>query len=157
MENSSVNGLISSALASRKAPEFAFITITNPSQIKDSRKQTVIRRHARASTSKSTISSKQQRRKRLKLVFDLPEATVKSNAAILQSTNVAQKVATTGTDEANIEHDPKASSNPSSKSYELSLGWLRPIGAGRGLVPLQPFPVVPSVRMRDLTNFGSNP
>jgi hypothetical protein len=151
MDSSSVNRLISSALAPQKTPEFTFITITNPSQIKDSRKQTAIRRHARA----STTSSKQQRRKRLKLVFDLPEAKVKSNAAIVHSTDVAQKVLPE--DEANIEHDPRSSSNSSFASHELSLAWLRPIGAGRGLAPLQPFPVVPSSRMRDLTNFGARP
>jgi hypothetical protein len=135
----------------QKPSEFAFITITNPSQIKDARKQTAIRRHARASTTGKT----QQRRKRLKLVFDLPDAppqaTVEHSAVVAQSVDIVQNDDTAN--QASNEQESDSSSSP----YDFSASVFKPIGAGRGLDPLHPFPFAVNSRLRDLTNFGLKP
>ena len=147
MESPSINNLIHSTLASQKPSKFAFVTITNPNDIKDSKKQTVIRRHARA----STASSKQQRRKHAKLVFDLPDTTsqvtIETNATFVQSNKSSDKETV---EDETIDH------SDSLTTYEMPWSSLRPLGAGRGLSPLQPFPVAVTSRDRDLVNFGLN-
>jgi hypothetical protein len=154
MESSSANDLIFSALASQKQSEFAFITITNPSDLKDARKQTAIRRHARLSTN----SSKKQRRKYTELVFDLsdaaPQITTEDNRASATSINAIQNVETTYG--SNVEGGKSGKSDSLPSLDGLSWTLLRPISSGRGLLPLQPFPTSANSRMRDLTNFGLN-
>jgi hypothetical protein len=152
MEKSSFNHLIFSALDSQKPSQFAFISIQNPGDIKDSRKQAAIRRHARASTNRL----KQQERKHLKVVFDLPDAAshveAESHAAVLPSTNAFPNVETTHV--SSVEHHSREQSGLLPSWHELSTSYLRPIGSGRGLVPLKPFPVAADARIRDLTNFS---
>jgi hypothetical protein len=153
MENSTANGRILSTLVPRKLSELAFVTITNPNHIKDSRIQTTVRRHARASTNRS----KQNRRKNLKLVFELQAAEsqlhTKGKTAIVKPTNDTQSDKTT----YEVSIDDHIAEHTSLLFSSLSpLNLLRPIGAGRGLDPLQPFPIAVDARMRDLVNFGLN-
>jgi hypothetical protein len=146
MQSFSANSLLASALESQKPSDFAFVTITNPSDIRDSKKQSVIRRHARA----STTNSKRRRRQQIKLVFDLPDpasqVTAGSNVPVLASSvDTVENVESTSA--VSIENDT---------GRHLSFESLRPIGSGRGLHPLQPFPVAANARLRHLTNFSLN-
>jgi hypothetical protein len=141
-----VNSLISSALLARKPPKFAFITITNPTEIKDSRKKTTIRRHARASTNQPNI----KRRKQFKLTFDIPYIESQDTGTV-QPTNLVQNEAIYV---GSIGVDASGQTNRSSSSEPLSLSLLRPLGSGRGLLPMQSFPVDANSRIRELTNFG---
>jgi hypothetical protein len=150
MESFSSNDLLSSALASQKPSKFVFVTISNPGEIKDSKKQSVIRRHARA----STLSSKPKRRNQIKLVFDLPDAasqvTTESNATS-SPVHVVQSLE--HTNEASIGDDMNGhSSSPSSS--DIPLDSLRPIGSGRGFLPSLTFPVAADLRVRHLTDFS---
>lgn len=137
----SVNAIISSALARPKLPEFAFITITNPKDTKDPAKLSKIRRHAR----ESTIRANHGRRKHARnLVFDLPEPRIQdkagSNTTFVHPTNIAQSYMTSGMNQDG--------------SLILSLGYLRPIGHGRGLSPLAPFPAATTSRINHMLNYG---
>jgi hypothetical protein len=146
MQSYSAKSLLASALASQKPSDFAFVTITNPNDIRDSKKQSVIRRHARA----STTNSKQRRRQQIKLVFDLPDAA----SQVTTATNVT--VLTSSVDTVENVESTSAVSNESDTRRQLSFESLRPIGSGRGLHPFQPFPVAANARLRHLTNFSLN-
>jgi hypothetical protein len=137
----SVNAMIFSALARSKPPEFAFITITNPKDIKDSKKLSKIRRHAR----ESTIRAKHERRRQARnLVFDFPEprayAQTECETALVQPTNMTQSYVTSGMDEDHY--------------LLLSSRCLRPIGHGRGVSPLAPFPTATNSRMKHILDYG---
>jgi hypothetical protein len=137
----SVKAMISSALAKSKSPEFAFITLTNPKDFKDSKNLSKIRRHAR----ESTIRAKHERRKHARnLVFELPDsraqAQTESDTALFQPTIMTQSYGTSGL----VENEPLL----------LSLGCLRPIGHGRGLSPLAPFPAATNSRIKHILNYG---
>jgi hypothetical protein len=153
MESSSPNSLIFSALTLQKPSDLTFITITNPSDFKNSGKQREIRRHARLSAN----SSKNKRRKNTKLVFNLPDATsqvtTESNDNLALSRNSIQNIETV--------HEENAEGDASGQldlfiSTGLSLNFLRPIGFGRSVLPLQSFPIASNSRMRHLINFGLN-
>jgi hypothetical protein len=149
MANSSLTELISSALTPRKPPDFTFITITNPRDIKDSKRQTKIRRHAR----ESTLRLKKQRQIPMKLVFDL-DSPVDADRNVLNDPQADALRQDAAPIVGSTEDDISASEDPPFSSQMPSLDFLRPIGAGRGLNPLQPFPDAVDARMRQLIDFG---
>jgi hypothetical protein len=154
---STVNNLLTSALAPPEPPEFAFITVTNPQDIKSSKNQTKIRRYAR----RSTIGAKDQRRTRLrKIVFDLPESNSQSqsqsqlqsnsNMVLVPPTNIIRIDETLGFEwirDDTVEDDERLSS---------SLSFLRPIGYGRSINPLAPLPTWANARIRHILNYGED-
>ncbi len=141
METSSANAIVTPTLVPL---DFAFITITNPKEIKDLKKQTKIRRHAR----ESTIRAKGQRQRYQKtVVLELPESNF-GNTLLDQPMNImrgdAIPISEKGRDDIEEEEDP---STP-------FWTFLRPIGHGRGLDPLAPFPTMVSARNRCLLDYG---
>jgi hypothetical protein len=155
MQKLSSNSLLSSALALQDSSEFAFVTITNPHDIKDPRTQSRIRRHARNKTS----TSKRKRKQQIELVFDLSDAASgvragTSGTGWASSVDTGQSARSTGVvgNEHYIGRYDTATCPPGYWSWDS----LRPMGSGRGLDPLRPFPVAANGRLRHLINFGLN-
>jgi hypothetical protein len=136
MGSKSASQLISNALLKKESPDFAFITITNPQDIKDPSKQTAIRRHARTNNSRS----KNQRRKQTKIVFNLPAADSDKHEEIEEVVD-------------NSYFDFNDASDASLGS--LALEYIRPLGAGRGMNPMAPFPIQLNSRMVQLVDFST--
>src|ERR1051326_5268237 len=145
MANNPLRRAIKSAIEDHSPPTLEFVTITNPDEIKDPAKQRKVRRHARR-RNRSVVSSSWKARS---IVIDLPE--VEPFAAPGDIVNAGPPTAAYGRITLSDPTDPN-----NSISIPLSLEFLRPIGAGRGLQSLAPFPIESNTRITQLVDFSKD-
>jgi hypothetical protein len=154
MENPSPAQLITSALRPRNPPDFTFITITNPKDIKDSNKQTTIRRQARTSTGRA----KPKRAKPTRITFDLPVHNSLSKPEEA-SRVTSQEPELEAVEEAVVVFQDDQFSQEirlaALKAAKLiSISTLRPLSVTfLGTNPLAIFPLKTNERMRQLVSF----
>jgi hypothetical protein len=156
MENPSPAQLITSALQPRDAPDFTFITITNPNDIKDAKQQTAIRRQARTNAGRT----KPKKPKPVRLTFDLP---VHSSSSSEPEEQIPQAASQRPEEEAVEDtivtrQDPTFSQEirlAALKAAKLiSISTLRPMSVTfLGTNPLAIFPLKTNERMRQLVSF----
>jgi len=155
MENPSPAQLITSALQPRDAPNFTFITITNPKDIKDSNKQTAIRRQARTNAGRT----KPKRGKPVRITFDLPveDSTISHNEeitpAILPTSEPEQEENTIVVQQnERLALEVRVAAFKAAKL--ISISTLRPMSITfLGTNPLAIFPLKTNERMRQLVSF----
>ena len=127
--------------------QFAFINITDPKDLTHADNQRIIRRHA------WDAGRPHKRRRRRNYTFDLsdfhPPATDYASIVPVQQVNNdhdRQK------DEGLKKYLEEVERIP--PSQYLPIECLRPLGAGRGLDPLAPFPIPSNSRIVQLIDFG---
>lgn len=155
MENPSPAQLITSALRPRNPPDFTFITITNPKDIKDSNKQTTIRRQARTSAGRA----KPKTAKPARITFDLPVHNSPSKPEEEAIAAASQEPEPETIEEAVVFHQDDRFSQEirlaALKAAKLiSISTLRPMSITfLGTNPLAIFPLKTNERMRQLVSF----
>jgi len=127
--------------------QFAFINITDPKDLTHADNQRTIRRHA------WDAGCPHKRRRRRNYTFDLsdfhPPASDYASIVPIQHVNNdhdRQK------DEGLKKYLEEVERIP--PSQYLPIDCLRPLGAGRGLDPLAPFPIPSNSRIVQLIDFG---
>jgi hypothetical protein len=157
MENQSPAQLITSALQPRDAPNFTFITITNP-KIKDAKQQTAIRRQARTNAGRT----KPKKGKPTRLTFDLPihnSSSSESEEQIIPAPfQEPEPESDTIENAVVVQQDPTSSQEirfAALKAAKLiSISTLRPMSVTfLGANPLSIFPLKTNQRMRQLVSF----
>ncbi|OCL09727.1 hypothetical protein AOQ84DRAFT_353898 [Glonium stellatum] len=130
-----------------KASQFAFINITNPKDLTRADNQRTIRRHA------WDAGRPHGRRRRRNYTFDL-------SSFYLPAVNSASIVPVQQVDN-DREHQKHETSKIGFKEAEMvphdqypPIDYIRPLGAGRGLDPLAPFPVPSNPRIVQLIDFA---
>jgi hypothetical protein len=138
-----------------KSPRFVFVSICNPRDIRDPKKQKVIRRHARRDVERNNRSKKQLEFFRSAYIAEPAAEPIMrtQTAALLQ-------VKEQGTQEhqqhvvGRIFNDDQASS---ATLQHASLDFLRPIGAGQGFNPFAPLPIKTTPRTAQLLDYRMAP
>jgi hypothetical protein len=129
----------------RKSPKFVFVTINDPKDIRNPRKQTIIRSHARKDAGR-------KERKREGFIFVHERGTPTSAVDTLKSIPVdpartaIPALESLGSDET----ENKSLDNHPDILPLLSITSLRPLGAGRGYNPFASFPIEPTPRVVQL-------
>jgi hypothetical protein len=135
-------------VSGREAQTFSFITIQNPSELKNKHRQSLIRRHAKRDTDRSKA---QKYRSRVELL-QAPRTAVKPQQVSCERSPDQADLGRPGpgkdaSRQSELDyHDNEASTE--------SLSFLRPLGAGRGLVPFANYPFEVTSRMVQLFDYS---
>ena len=124
---------------------FSFVTVQNPDELKQKSRQSLIRKHAKQDVDRAKARKHRATIQTLKREQPVQISPAHRNAgsARLASTSLASP------------SDGKSAANKDRNFQPLpDIEILKPIGAGRGLVPFAPYPVKPSTRDIQLFDFG---
>lgn len=155
MENQpSATQLIPSALQPRSAPNFTFITITDP-KIKDAKQQTAIRRQARTNAART----KPKKAKPVRMTFELPVHTSSSSepedqapSTLEPETKTHEAVTAFRRENTTFSQEIRLAALKAAKL--ISISTLRPMSVTfLGTNPLSIFPLKSNERMRQLVSF----
>jgi hypothetical protein len=124
----------------KTSPKFVFVSINNPKDIRDPRKQTTIRRQA-----KKMSGRKRQQRHELGFVFESGTKDPGTDSADLKPVRRPDTVVPEHSESNNNLFEDQPSN--SRIGFNVSL---RPLGAGRGLNPFASFPIKPTPRVVQL-------
>jgi hypothetical protein len=140
----------------KKSPRFLFVTISNPDEIKNPTKQSIIRRHAKRDADRARKSRQNPQIESLTVEtqFNQPTVSHPSNHSTEQTLGEKQNqvdmlyLSSEGTPVTERDKSPGWLNNK-----PRSLAFLRPLGAGRGFNPFAPYPVEPNSRTIQLLDY----
>ena len=140
----------------KKSPKFLFVTISNPDEIKNPTKQSIIRRHAKRDADRARKSRQNPQFESLvvETQFNQPAVSHPRNPSTKQT--LGQKQNQVDTLYPSSERPPVTERDKSPgwrNNKPSSLAFLKPRGAGRGFNPFAPYPVEPNSRTIQLLDY----
>jgi hypothetical protein len=138
-----------------KSPRFVFVSIHNPRDIKDPKKQKIIRRHAR-----KDIERNKRRENKIGVVLssNLAETATETIKSTLAGALSLAKEEGTHEDQQHVTGRVLNDDQAGSAYLQIpSLDFLSPIGAGRGFNPFAPLPIKATPRTVQLLDYRIQP
>jgi hypothetical protein len=135
----------------KKSPRFLFVTVSNPDEIKNPTKQSIIRRHAKKDADRVRKTRQNpQFESLIENQLNQPAVSHRSIPCNLSAEETLGEQQNQQVDAVYLssERPPviERDKSPEWLNKSSSLASLRPLGAGRGLNPFAPYPVEPNSR-----------